>query len=195
MSGSNAYFLTILTGIWVGSVVKSVVEGYAPDEVIELQFLGFIILACVYIFRWRRNRRRADEASRELVKPVPSSRKAMEESHYQPPKSTWPGVVLVCLSGSMQGRQFAMEKEIFRIGANPDNDLVISGDDYASGKHACLRHHKGNLLLTDQQSKNGTFVNDHRLTNVPLLINMGDQIRVGNSTFQVSQARHHRMNL
>lgn len=128
-----------------------------------------------------------------VEKPVPPRRKAMEEGFYQPPKSPQPGVVLVFVSGPMQGRQFAVEKEIFRIGANPGNDLVISGDDYVSGKHACLRYHKGDLLLADQHSRNGTFLNDHRLTNVPLLINVGDKIRVGNSTFQVAQARYHRV--
>lgn len=132
-------------------------------------------------------------AKKSVEKPVPSRRKAMEESFYQPAKSPQPGVVLVFVSGPMQGRQFAVEKEIFRIGANPENDLVISGDDYVSGKHACLRYHKGDLLLADQQSRNGTFLNDHRLTNVPLLINVGDQIRVGNSTFQVAQARYQRV--
>ncbi|MGH9960163.1 MAG: FHA domain-containing protein, partial [Pyrinomonadaceae bacterium] len=130
---------------------------------------------------------------KSVEKPVPSRRKAMEERFYQPRKSAQPGVVLVFIRGPMQGRQFTVEKAIFRIGANPENDLVISSDDHVSGKHACLRYDKGDLLLADQHSKNGTFLNNRRLTNVPLLINVGDQIRVGNSTFQVAQSRYQRV--
>ena len=91
---------------------------------------------------------------------------------------------LCCISGPLQGREFAVDKDLFRIGASQDNDLVIA-DDYVSGNHAYLRYDRGTLRLTDQHSKNGTFVNNNRLQDTPITLNIGDQIRVGNSIFEV----------
>jgi pSer/pThr/pTyr-binding forkhead associated (FHA) protein len=99
-----------------------------------------------------------------------------------------PTAILVGVRGPVQGRQFSVEKELFRIGATPENDLVIVGDDYVSGKHAYLRYEKGSLWLTDQHSRNGTFLNDNQVTDRALTLKPGDRIRVGNSTLEVVQA-------
>ena len=96
--------------------------------------------------------------------------------------------ILVGVEGSMQDRQFLVETEIFHIGRNSSNDLVIPNDNYVSGNHASLQYEKGSLLIVDLSSRNGTFVNEIRVLNTPQVLQPGDRIRVGNTTFKVVPA-------
>ena len=81
-----------------------------------------------------------------------------------------------------------MEKEVFYIGSDPTNDLVIGDDDYVSGQHAYVHYDRGNLLLADQRSRNGTFLNEKRLTHAASALKPGDRIRLGTTTLEVVQA-------
>ena len=93
--------------------------------------------------------------------------------------------ILAGIGGAVQGKQFPVDKEIFYIGAAPDSNLSIKQDDYVSGHHACLRYRQGVLSIVDQRSKNGTFVNDHRLRDAPLMVKAGDKIQMGKSVVEV----------
>lgn len=116
-------------------------------------------------------------------------RRIQVDSNVPPPALDTPRAILLCISGTLQGRQFPVNKKVYRIGASSKNDLVIAKDDYVSRNHAYLRYEQGSLWLTDQRSRNGTFLNKNRLKDVPLRVNMGDQIQLGNSTFEVIRAR------
>lgn len=65
-----------------------------------------------------------------------------------------------------------------RIGAHPDNDVVVEGDPDVSRWHATLTESKGAWSIKDKGSRTGTFVNgtsvgeDHALA-------YGDRIRLG----------------
>jgi hypothetical protein len=124
--------------------------------------------------------------------PTPSSpppRRKTEVGGYFPELAQGrPVVILSGVAGPLQGRQFAIEKEAFHIGADPDNDLVITGDSYVSGRHACLRYETGSLVLADQHSRNGTFLNGNHLRDVSLAVKPGDRVKVGNSTFEIVPA-------
>ncbi|MDO9311852.1 MAG: FHA domain-containing protein [Nitrosomonas sp.] len=93
--------------------------------------------------------------------------------------------VIVAIKGPLRGKQFAVKKGIFRIGSNSDNDLVIKGDPLVSRYHAYLRYGQDGLSLVDQKSTNGTHLNDHRLTDVPMAVNIGNRIRIGISIFEM----------
>jgi FHA domain len=95
--------------------------------------------------------------------------------------------ILFCISGPLQGHKFAVNKEYFRIGTSRENDLVIAGDNYVSSNHAYLRYDGGTLSIVDQHSTNGTFVNNIRLKDKPIILNSGDRIRIGNSIFEVGK--------
>ena len=68
------------------------------------------------------------------------------------------------VSGPMKGQQFAIEKEIVHVGASPENDLSIAEDEYLSGNHAYLLYKQGSLIIFDNGSTNGTFVNEQKVT-------------------------------
>ncbi|MGH2396896.1 MAG: FHA domain-containing protein [Gammaproteobacteria bacterium] len=116
----------------------------------------------------------------------PAPRRRTQVGGYFPePAQGRPVVIMSGIAGPLQGRQFAIEKDTFYIGADPDNDVVITGDSYVSGRHACLRYENGSLVLADQRSHNGTFLNGNRLRDVSLAVKVGDRVKIGNSTFEI----------
>jgi hypothetical protein len=113
-------------------------------------------------------------------------RRTQVGSYYFPtPKPGQPGAILVGLSGPVEGQRFPVEKEILHIGASPENDLLIADDEYVSGDHAYLRYEKGSYFIFDKGSRNGTFVNEHAVTNTGVALGSGDHIQIGISTFEV----------
>ena len=77
---------------------------------------------------------------------------------------TAPGRVKIIESGSdprlQPGHVLLLGSET-TIGADDENEIVL-GDDFVSGRHACLRWDGVNWLLKDLGSTNGTFVNGQR---------------------------------
>jgi hypothetical protein len=101
------------------------------------------------------------------------------------PNDQNPVAILIGVDGPVEGQQFPVEKELFYIGADEENDLSIPEDDYISGKHAFLQYEHGKLLIFDRGSQNGTFVNEEPVTDEGISLNLGDRIRLGNSSFDL----------
>ena len=93
--------------------------------------------------------------------------------------------ILTGVSGPVEGKQFSVKKHGLLIGRNPGNDLAIPQDEHVSGSHAYLRYEKGGLLIIDRNSRNGTFVNEKKLSGTGYVLTSGDRIRVGDSTLEV----------
>lgn len=107
-------------------------------------------------------------------------------SGFARPEPSRPAAVLHCLSGAFQGQRFPIDKSVFKLGANINNDLVIPNDEYISGNHTHISYDQGNLLLFDDASRNGTFLNGDRLNNSPRMLKLGDKIRLGGYTFELT---------
>jgi hypothetical protein len=108
--------------------------------------------------------------------------------YFPVPEPGRPVAALIAISGPLEKETFTIEKTLFRIGAGPENDLVIDEDDYVSENHAYLRYETGLLFIQDDGSKNGTFVNQKEVTGADVSLSPGDQIRVGMSIFEVEKA-------
>lgn len=99
-----------------------------------------------------------------------------------------PIAILVGTSGPVKGQQFLVNQEPFRIGAGPDNELCIAGDQFLSEEHALLRYKAGHLFVSDLDSLNKTFVNGQPIaSNMRVKVHTGDRILVGASTLEVIQ--------
>lgn len=104
---------------------------------------------------------------------------------FQNPERGRPAATLSCQSGALQNQRFPIEKSIYRLGANSKNDLVINNDKFVSGHHAYISYEQGSLLLFDDNSSNGTFLNNRKLDKAPMALKLGDEIRLGNCTFKL----------
>lgn len=117
--------------------------------------------------------------------PVSLRKTQVVTSTFPSPSPGKPAVKLTAIDGPQMGKQFNMEKMVFTIGKNSSNDLQVVGDNFVSNVHAQLKFDKGNILLSDMNSTNGTFLNEMKLRDSPMYINVGDKIKVGHSIFEL----------
>jgi hypothetical protein len=83
---------------------------------------------------------------------------------------------LVVMSGNQKGLDFRIFAGKNSLGAAADNDIVIT-DDYLSSRHAVIRYEDGKYELVDNESTNGTYVNEKKVTREELIDN--DTLRLG----------------
>ncbi|MCB0208068.1 MAG: FHA domain-containing protein [Anaerolineae bacterium] len=93
---------------------------------------------------------------------------------------------LTCTSGPHNGELFSLKAGITTVGRSSDNVIVLSKDKEISRHHAILVHESGKFVVQDQNSLNGTFVNDQQIT-TPHYLKDGDSILVGLSTLKYDE--------
>ena len=76
-------------------------------------------------------------------------------------------------------KEFELTGQSMTMGREPDNDIIVE-NLLVSGYHARIDPAGREYVLTDLQSKNGTFVNGERITSTKL--KDGDQILIGKHT-------------
>ncbi len=91
-----------------------------------------------------------------------------------------PKPCLTVLTGGSSGRQFKIEKGQAVIGRVPNAEIRLE-DDGISRSHARIRAETGRAWVEDLASRNGTFVNGHRIT-APVELREGDKIQIGRTT-------------
>jgi pSer/pThr/pTyr-binding forkhead associated (FHA) protein len=73
-----------------------------------------------------------------------------------------------------------------KIGRDEANDISLPKDESVSGSHAKIELLKGQAVLTDLGSSNGTWVNGVRITG-PVILSHGDKLRIGNTLFRLRE--------
>ena len=90
------------------------------------------------------------------------------------------GAVLVGTDGPSRGRLVLLGTKEVSVGRHENNSVAI--DDVAASKHHCVIRLSGErFVLTDLNSRNGTFVNGEQVAH--RLLEDNDEIRVGGSIF------------
>ena len=78
------------------------------------------------------------------------------------------------------GSRFYVTKLPFTLGRSTDNDVVFPQKDTAVGRHhAILEERSGQITIRDLNSRYGTFVNDRKLSEFPITLENGVNIRLG----------------
>lgn len=90
------------------------------------------------------------------------------------------------IAGPVVGRRFALTAGTFVIGREADADLSLPDDNGLSRVHAKIVADGERYKIIDNESRNGTLVNDKPVRSVHLFD--GDIVRVGSSTMRFSQA-------
>jgi S1-C subfamily serine protease len=80
-------------------------------------------------------------------------------------------------------REYALAAGQVQIGRGGDNDIIIA-DEEMSRRHATLQVSADSLEIRDENSLNGTFVNERKIAEKTSLRN-GNRVRMGETTFRV----------
>jgi serine/threonine protein kinase len=103
-----------------------------------------------------------------------------------PPSSVLPlpspsaGARLVCVQGPVTGHTFPLRGTRETIGRVRDNSIIVEGM-LVSRHHAQILPRGGQYVLLDQESTNGTYVNDRRI--VEHVLQPGDRVQIGETVF------------
>ncbi len=109
---------------------------------------------------------------------VPSAEQRPPAPPPTPPRLTAAYVDLVD-ARTGQTRRIDLNKEVTRIGRDPEGEVVIDADAaVVSRRHAEIKRSDGQFSLVDLKSFNGTLVNDQRITETVQLFD-GDRIQLG----------------
>jgi hypothetical protein len=85
-----------------------------------------------------------------------------------------------------EGDEFQLNSAPVTVGRGGQNDLVLSGDDFASARHARIEVRGDGVWVQDLESTNGTYVNGARVMGAQRL-DPGDVLRVGETDLRVEE--------
>jgi len=88
---------------------------------------------------------------------------------------------LIVIEGPEQGKEVIAERRVFTIGSAYDSDLALD-DTTVSRSHCRIVFDGGGYVLEDLDSKNGTYIETHRIKSAYL--RPGVRIGLGSSTLQ-----------
>ena len=85
-------------------------------------------------------------------------------------------------SGPLSGQQFQIKSEGEFIGRDGGSSQIVLGDPRISKRHVWIGVRNGRVVIEDQNSRNGTFVNDPKSARVTeTSLNSGDVVILGES--------------
>lgn len=88
-----------------------------------------------------------------------------------------PGMgMLVVVRGPNAGSRFLLDRERTSIGRHPESDIFLD-DVTVSRRHAIVSHRDGAMVVEDNGSLNGTYVNGDRVEERELAT--GDELQIG----------------
>lgn len=88
-------------------------------------------------------------------------------------------------NGSMVGTKASLDGGVVMIGRGSDCELMLTGDDYISTRHArVVRANDDSWYVEDLGSANGTYVNGQRIT-APTTITLQDSVRIGKTVLKL----------
>lgn len=97
---------------------------------------------------------------------------------------------IIVLSGVLIGRKFVLQKDKYTMGRGSHADIDTQ-DDAVSRTHAELIKQNGRVIITDQNSHNGLYINNCKVDRWTL--KDGDTIRLGNTVLQFVHSKEKRV--
>jgi len=85
-----------------------------------------------------------------------------------------------------EGGEFPLNSAPVTVGRGAQNDLVLSGDEFASARHVRIEVRGDGVWVQDLDSTNGTYVNGSRVAGAQRL-DPGDILRVGETDLVVEE--------
>jgi diguanylate cyclase (GGDEF)-like protein len=91
-------------------------------------------------------------------------------------------VVIYTKEPSLLGKRFMLDTSPLRVGRGAENNIVLEGDS-VSRRHAHFEQRSQTWFAVDDNSTNGTYVNDDQISREFGLTN-GDRVKVGPTIFK-----------
>jgi Inner membrane component of T3SS, cytoplasmic domain len=85
-----------------------------------------------------------------------------------------------------EGGEFLLNSAPVTVGRGGQNDLVLTGDEFASARHARIEVRGDGVWVQDLESTNGTYVNGSRVAGAQRL-DAGDVLRVGETDLRMEE--------
>ena len=89
------------------------------------------------------------------------------------------------LSGPQKGQVFRLSKGLHKIGRGSSCEILLNHSEI-SKEHACIEVYEDRVILSDMNSRNGTFINGVQIKSQ--ILNTRDQISVHDVHLQVRAA-------
>lgn len=91
-------------------------------------------------------------------------------------------VVIYTKEPALLGKRFVLDTSVIRVGRGAENQVVLDGDS-VSRRHMHIEQRTGQWWAIDDNSTNGTYVNDEQIAREQALAN-GDRVKVGPTIFK-----------
>jgi hypothetical protein len=147
-------------------------------EVLLVLKIAFLVLLYLFVVRVIRSAgRERQEPSQDSMILTPAAAAAAGLGRGQRTRRTVR--LVVRRSPSLEdGARFPLNSAPVTVGRGGQNDLVLTGDEFASARHARIEVRGDGAWVLDLESTNGTFVNGTRVAGAQRL-EAGDVLRVG----------------
>ena len=157
-------------------------------EVLLVLKIAFLVLLYLFVVRVIRSAGRGEKAapSQDSMILSPQAASAAGLGRGGPSRRSF--LLVVQRSPSLgEGDEFPVNSAPLTVGRGGQNDLVLTGDDFASARHARVEVRGDGVWVQDLDSTNGTFVNGSRVAGAQRL-DHGDVLRVGETDLRVEEA-------
>jgi FHA domain len=150
---------------------------------LKIAFLVLLYLFVVRVIRSAGRERQAPSQDSMILTPAAARAAGLRRE-----KPTHKSVRLVVRrSPSLEeGDEFPLNSAPVTVGRGGQNDLVLTGDEFASARHARIEMHGDGAWVQDLDSTNGTYVNGSRVAGAQRL-GAGDVLRVGETDLLVEE--------
>jgi hypothetical protein len=155
-------------------------------EVLLVLKIAFIVLLYLFVLRVIRSAGRSEKSAPSQDSMILSPQAAAAAGLGRGSRRSF--LLVVQRSPSLgEGDEFPVNSAPVTVGRGGQNDLVLTGDDFASARHARIELRGDGVWVQDLDSTNGTFVNGSRVAGAQRL-DHGDVLRVGETDLRVEAA-------
>jgi FHA domain-containing protein len=150
---------------------------------LKIAFLVLLYLFVIRVIRSAGRERQAPSQDSMILTPAAAAKAGLGRA-----ATTRRAVRLVVQrSPSLEeGDEFPLNSAPVTVGRGGQNDLVLTGDEFASARHARIESRSDGVWVQDLDSTNGTYVNGARVAGAQRLA-AGDVLRVGETDLVVEE--------
>jgi hypothetical protein len=151
---------------------------------LKIAFLVLLYLFVVRVIRSAGRERQAPSQDSMILTPSAASAAGLRRAA---PTRTSVRLVVQRSPSLEEGSEFPLNSAPVTVGRGGQNDLVLTGDEFASARHARIELRGDGAWVQDLDSTNGTFVNGARVAGAQRL-DGGDVLRVGETDLLIEES-------